>query len=147
MADKSFGSFGAFKLTFLEDQKQNDPNSPIDVTHVSHTVLKDIEYFQKNLSRGIGSNQRVNYTWEKPSDESPSIFNTKPSNDDIKSQHTLEIMSTYKGYPHVIKQSRWEIDPNGPPEFHSYPQKRRTVVLSTMTQYVEEINKTFPGGQ
>lgn len=125
--------------------KKNHPDAPIDVTNVSHTVLKSIDYFQKNLATE-GSKQIVNYTWEKPSDESPSIFGNN-GQENVKSRHTLEIMSTYHGHPHVIKQSRWETDPNGPPEFHSFPQKRRTAVLSTMTQYVEEMNKTFPGGQ
>ncbi|RNA25470.1 hypothetical protein BpHYR1_034508 [Brachionus plicatilis] len=145
MADKSFGSFGAFKLTYLEDLKKKGPDAPIDITNVSHTVLSNIDYFQKNLARD-GYKQIVNYTWEKPSDESPSIFASN-KHDKERTQHTLEILSTYHGHPHVIKQSRWETDPNGPPEFHPFPQKRRTAVLSTMTQYVEEMNKTFPGGQ
>lgn len=42
-------------------------------------------------------------------------------------------MATYKGYPHVIKQSRWESEPNAPPDFKDSPQKRRTAVLSAMT--------------
>lgn len=112
---------------------------------MSHSCLKNIEYFQKNLLT-YNSKQIVNYTWEKPSSESPSIF-TKNDQKNAKSSHTLELMSAYHGHPHVVKQSRWESDPNGPPQFYPFPQKRRTAVLSTMTQYVEEMNKAFPGGQ
>lgn len=109
-------------------------NTPIDVTTVSHAITKDIEYFQKNLSRPA-SRQFVNYTWEKPSDESPSIYTQNKSQvDNMKHQNTLELMMTHQGYPHVVKQSEWETDPNGPPDMRSYPQKRRTVVLSSMTQ-------------
>lgn len=101
---------------------------------MSHAVNKDIEYFQKNLARPK-SNQIVNYTWEKPSAESPSIYTVnKTPTDSKKHQHTLELMATYEGIPHTVKQNRWEEDPNGPPEFQNCPQKRRTVVLSAMTQ-------------
>ena len=43
-------------------------------------------------------------------------------------------MAPYTGFPHTIKQNSWEIDPNGPPDFKMEPQKRRTAVLSSMTQ-------------
>lgn len=130
---------------FKRNLKKQNSEAPIDITNVSYTCLKNIEYFQKNLVTN-NSKQIVNYTWEKPSNESPSIFGTN-GQENAKSRHTLEIMSTYNGHPHAVKQSRWESDPNGPPQFFPFPQKRRTAVLSTMTQYVEEMNKAFPGGQ
>jgi len=49
-------------------------------------------------------------------------------------KNTLDQMAVFHGYPHVQKQNKWESDPNGPPEFLGYAQKRRTTVLSQMTQ-------------
>ncbi len=105
-------------------------------------IIKDIEYFQKNLSRPVASNQVVNYTWEKPGIESPSIYtriNELKDNENrsIKSthQHTLDQMATYKGIPHIVKQNKWETDPSEPPKFLLYPQQRRAATLSSMTQY------------
>lgn len=128
---------------FLREAKKKQleaPDDPIDINIVSHGVLKDIEYFKKNLNVSPKSNQIVNYTWEKPSNESPSIygplFNEYQSKDlNKRHQNTLELMATYRGNPHCVKQNRWDVDPNGPPEFKDVPQKRRTAVQSAMTQY------------
>ena len=132
------------------EAKRTPRYSPIEISGVSHTVLKDIEYFQKNLKRhqDDNSNQIVNYTWEKPSEESPSIY--KPLENDwrpLNHKNTLDLMATYTGYPHVVKQNKWEDEPSKPPSYSEEPERRRTTVLSCMTQYVEEMNKTFPGGQ
>ena len=43
------------------------------MSNLNHSILKDIEYFEKD-SQKSSSNQIVNYTWEKPSDSSPSTY-------------------------------------------------------------------------
>jgi hypothetical protein len=96
-----------------------------------YTLVKNIEYFEKNVQRPFNP-QVVNYTWEKPSEKSPSMFRTY-KNENLK-QNTLDLMATYEGYPHLAQQNKWESEPSGPPEFRSYPETRRTVVLSAMTQ-------------
>ncbi len=139
---------------------------------MNHTILKDIEYFHKNLSLS-NTNQIVNYTWEKPSNESPSTYKkieeVKVNGSVATStyQNTLDIMAPYKGIPHSVKQNKWETDPSDPPKFLPYPQHRRTANQSAMTQlvfltiifklyfsrliyhiyfrYDEEMNKAFPG--
>lgn len=52
-------------------------------------------------------------------------------------------MATYsnKNYPHISKQNEWQAAPAPPPVFLPYPEKRRVVVLSTMSQYMENMNK------
>jgi hypothetical protein len=83
------------------------------------------------------SNQVVNYTWEKPSLESPSIFKPHPAdlaNKNKTYQHTLEVMAPYRGFAHAVKQNKWEGEPVPAPAFHDEEQKRRTVILSAMTQ-------------
>jgi len=114
-------------------------------------VLKDIEYFQQDLeklSRNANSNQIVNYTWEKASEQSPSFY--KPHQvgnpkSKYETQNTLDLMATYdnKNYPHIVTQNEWQSTPSNPPIFLPYPEKRRVVVLSTMSKYMENMNKVF----
>lgn len=81
----------------------------------------------------------MNYTWEKASEESPTIFQRHAVDDkpeDDKYKNTLDLMAPYKGFPHAVEQNRWEADTCPPPEMKSEPQIRRTAVLSTMTRYV-----------
>lgn len=123
--------------------------APIDVNNVTHGALKDIELFQKDLNRSRNS-QVINYTWQKPSENSPSFY--KPIDPETKTnkyelKNTLDLMATYssKNYPHINKQNEWQAAPSAPPSFLPYPQKRRVVALSTMSQYMENMNKVFPG--
>ena len=132
------------------NMKKVPAEAPIDVTHVSHSVQKDVEYFQQNLSR-TDSNQVCNYTWEKASDESPSFY--KPheivyDKEDLSAKshkNTLDLMSTTKGHVHGFKHNQWENETNSPPVLHKEKPSRHGVHLSSMTQYAEEINRTFPG--
>jgi hypothetical protein len=107
------------------------------VDSLSDQTLTDIAYFKQNLA-APASNQILNYTWEKPSEESPSIF--KPHPEDLTSadrktyQNTLDIMAPYRGFAHAVKQNKWEGEPSQAPTFHDSEQKRRTVILSSMTQ-------------
>ncbi len=108
---------------------------------MNHTILNDIQYFHKNLNRS-DTNQIVNYTWEKPSSESPSTYKNieevKADKSVVTStyQNTLDLMAPYKGIPHAVKQNKWETDPSEPPTFLPYPQQRRTANQSAMTQLV-----------
>ena len=136
---------------FQSEQKKIPDGTPVDVDHVTHGVLKDIEYFQqdlKKLSQNATSNQIVNYTWEKASEQSPSFykpFEASNPKSKFETQNTLDLMATYnnKNYHHVVKQNEWQALPIGPPIFKSYPEKRRVIVLSTMSQYMENMNKVF----
>lgn len=125
-------------------------DKPIDVTHVTHAVQKDVEYFQQNLSR-TDSNQVCNYTWEKSSEESPSFYKKHEVVYNIEDlsekshKNTLDLMSTTKGHVHGFKHNQWENITNDPPALHKEKAKRFGVQLSSMTQYAEEINRTFPG--
>ncbi len=131
-----------FKIFFYikkRDNKNKSTDASIDVSNLNHTVLKDIEYFHKNLGRS-DTNQIVNYTWEKPSNESPSTYKkieeVKVNGSVVAStyQNTLDLMAPYKGIPHAVKQNKWETDPSDPPKFLPYPQHRRTANQSAMTQ-------------
>ena len=112
---------------------------PIDVTNVTHAVSKDIEYFQHNLSRS-NTNQKVNYTWEKSSEESPSFYKQHEiifDREDLsvkKHKNTLDLMATTKGYPHAFKHNKWENDANNAPQLHETKRTRHAINLSSMTQ-------------
>ncbi len=139
------------KLFFVLSQlKQIPVDSPIDINHVSDGTLKDIEYFQKDLKMAA-KKQIVNYTWEKPViDQSPNFY--KPHDVDIKHnkfelKNSLDLMATYsqKNHPHISKQNEWQSNTTQPPTFLPMPPKRRVVVLSTMSQYMENMNKSKTG--
>ena len=100
---------------------------------MSPSCQKDIKYFLNNSNE---KKQVVNYTWEKQTEESPSIFrrheiDDKPEDDRYK--NTLQLMEPYKGFPHAVEQNKWEADRCAPPEMKSTQATRRTAVLSTMT--------------
>ena len=135
---------GLSSVVLFRDAKKSQPYYTVEISDVTHNFIKDIEYFQNNLKRHQdgNSNQIVNYTWEKPSEESPSIY--KPLENDtrpLNHKNTLDLMATFTGYPHVVKQNKWEDEPSKTPTFSDQPERRRTTVLSCMTQYVEEMNK------
>jgi hypothetical protein len=103
------------------------------MSEVSPSCQKDIKYFLENSKEKC---QKVGFTWEKQSDESPSIFrrheiDDKPEDDRYK--NTLQLMEPYKGFPHAVEQNKWQAERCPPPEMKSTPLKRRTAVLSTMT--------------
>lgn len=102
---------------------------------ITHGTTKDLEYFQKSLNRS-NRTQLVNYTWQKPCKESPSFYkpHVRDESNTKSRKNTLDLMATYIGHAHVIKQNKWETGPTNPPNFLSYPQARRTNVLSSMNQ-------------
>lgn len=148
MADKSYGQFGTFKWQYIKEHQHARINlANVDATDLSSGCLKDIKYFLANAKQS-GSNQIVNYTWEKAEEESPSIFQRHEIDDkpeDDKHKNTMQLMEPYKGFPHAAEQNKWEAETGAPPVLKSEPMKRRTAVLSTMTRYAEEMNLTFPG--
>jgi hypothetical protein len=163
MADKSYGQFGTFKwdilkyilkksvsvfiFKFLSDPNQKKPLDSNNISDLSQSCQKDIKYFLQNSNKNE-SNQNLNYTWEKSSEESPSIFRRHEIDDnpdDDKYKNTLQLMETRKGHAHITEQNKWEADRCSPPELKPQHQKRRTAVLSTMTRFAEEMNVTFPG--
>jgi hypothetical protein len=113
-----------------------------DVTGVNESVIKDIKYFQKDLNASINNknHQNVNYTWEKPPAESPSIFdnqaiiNESPNKRLPQYINTLDAMATHHGCPQIIPQNKWEADVTNPPKLVPNQEKRRTAVMSAMTQ-------------
>lgn len=112
---------------------------------MTHGVLNDIGYFHKDLKKSR-QNQIVNYTWQKPPEESPSFYkphDIETQNSKYELKNTLDLMATYstKNYPHVSKQNEWQAATTAPPVFLPYPEKRRVIVLSTMSQYMENMNK------
>ena len=84
-----------------ENRELKKETSPIEISAVSHTTSADIDYFQKNLSRDADTTQKVTYTWEKSSEQSPSIYTSLPLNSSMPEsvsyqhtklhQHTLEV--------------------------------------------------------
>jgi hypothetical protein len=128
--------FEILSISYLFIHREyNKYRDPIGLEKLSHGTLKDLEYFQKNMNNPR-TNQIVNYTWEKPLYESPSIHKSHPSEheNNKRNQNTLDLMVPYKGFPHCVKQNKWEGEPSDPPVFHIVPQKRKTMVLSSMTQ-------------
>jgi hypothetical protein len=137
MSANSLGNFGAFKLDFLEQMKKVPSELPIDVTNVSHAVSKDVEYFQNNL---VTNGQVVNYTWEKSSEESPSMYKQleivydKEDLSQKMDKNTLDLMATTKGHLHGFQHNQWENVSNEPPVLKPYKASRFGVHLSPMAQ-------------
>lgn len=101
---------------------------------------KDVDYFQKNLSR-TNSNQVVNYTWEKSNEESPSFYKEPApivyDKEDLTKKmpkNTLELMSMTKGHLHGYKHNEWETESNKPPVLLAQKAKRYGINLSAMSQ-------------
>ncbi len=77
--------------------------------NLSDHCRQNIKYFEQNFeTQPVKKND---YTWEKSSEESPSIFKRHqndgdPSDDRYK--QTLELNAPVKGYPHAVGQNKWE---------------------------------------
>ncbi len=137
MSANSFGNFGAFKLDFLKQIKNIPVDSSIDVTNVSHTVGKDVEYFQKNL---VENHNHIGYTWEKCPEESPSMYKQLEviyDKEDLTQKmhkNTLDLMATTKGHVHGFQHNQWENVSNEPPVLQKNKATRFGVHLSPMAQ-------------
>ena len=55
---KFFSNKGLFFKNRHSKKLHEDPNTPIEISPISHTTNADINYFQNNLSRG-DTNQKV----------------------------------------------------------------------------------------
>jgi hypothetical protein len=77
--------------------------------NLSDHCKQNIKYFEQNFQKP--EVKPSDYTWEKPSEESPSFYKRHALDDnpdDDRYKHSLELNTPIKGYPHAVDQNKWE---------------------------------------